>query len=89
MNMKKLLSILLVLTLAVSLLSACAKKEEPMKEETKQEETKTEETKTEETATETETEEEVVMEPVVMNWNIGADPKTIDLHLTVLVTVET
>ncbi len=43
--MKKLLSILLVLTLAVSLLSACAKKEEPMKEETKQEETKTEETK--------------------------------------------
>lgn len=76
--MKKLLSMLLVLTLAVSLFSACAQKEEPVKETETTTETETSTETETATETETETETEVEAEPVVFNWNIGADPKTID-----------
>lgn len=73
--MKKLLSVLLVLTLAISLLTACAKKDEPTKDETKNEETKDDDTNKDDASTD---KEEAKDELAILKWNVGADPKTID-----------
>lgn len=73
--MKKILTLLLVLTLAVSLFAGCSKKEETKEETTKTEETATGDTK-EEATEEGSTEESVAAK--ILKWNVGADPKTID-----------
>lgn len=74
--MKKVLLMLLVLAMLVSVFAGCADKTEEPAEEPAQEPT--------DEATEAptdETDEDPVdepAEPIVFNWNIGADPKTID-----------
>lgn len=72
--MKKVLLVLLVLAMVASVFAGCAKA--PVEEVVA-----TEEPTEEVVATEAPTEEvveEVPAEPIVFNWNIGADPKTID-----------
>ena len=64
---------LLVLAMVAALFVGCDK-EEPVAEDTTQEATD----EPEDTATDEVTETEAPAEPIVFNWNIGADPKTID-----------
>ncbi len=67
--MKKILTMLLVLAVSVSLLAACSKKEESTTESG----STTESTTTEESSNTGET-----MVGKILEWNISADPKTID-----------
>ncbi len=85
--MKKLLSLLLVLTLAVSLFAGCGSDEKETKEDTTLSETKedttkedttTEETGSEDTGSNDAAEETTEAAAKILKWNVGADPKTID-----------
>ena len=69
--MKKLLSLLLVLTLAITLFAGCGKKEEVKEEAT----TEANAEATTEAATEG---TDAPAEAKILKWNVGADPKTID-----------
>ncbi len=73
--MKKVLLMLLALAMVASLFVGCTKTEEPddMTDDTTQDVTE----EPDDTATEAPATEEPA-EPIVFNWNIGADPKTID-----------
>lgn len=76
--MKKILAMLLVLALSLSMFVGCGKKEEVKTEEP----AATTDTKTEEPAADTTVKEETPAATEeasnILNWNIGADPKTID-----------
>jgi oligopeptide transport system substrate-binding protein len=80
--MKKLLSLLLVLTLAITLFAGCGKKDEPAKEEANTEETTEDATdETADTTDETAEEATDVASAKILKWNVGADPKTLDPSL--------
>lgn len=75
---KRSISLLLVMMLVLTAFVGCSQPaEEPADEPMEETEEATEET-TEEEATEEEAEEEEVMAEQVLNWNLGADPKTLD-----------
>lgn len=76
--MKKLLAMLLVLALSLSMFVGCGKKEDTTTttETTTPVEETTDTTATDTTVTETPADTEVASN--ILNWNVGADPKTID-----------